>query len=195
MRLLTGKVAQSGAEKSNNGDATEMGKQSQEQVEQERRQDLVFEMTLAGKSAHEIAAELGVDDSEISHVLEQRLEKMGGGGKEGEHHQTLQLARIQKLMAVQWPQATEGDASPQATRTMLRLMEREEALLDQNAARQMQHSGPDGGPVKAQKPAKLDFSAFSQEELKQFLALVAKIKSKDDADSSAAVARKAGRAG
>ena len=122
----------------------------------------------------------------ISHDLKERLEAMSEGGEEVERHQTLQLARIQKLMAVQWPQAAEGDASPQATGTILRLMEREEKLLDQNAAKQMQHSGPDGGPEEAKET--LNYHALTTEELKQFLALIAKLQGKDDADSSGAVA-------
>jgi len=132
-----------------------MSKESQEKVGNERRLDLAYEMTLAGKSPREIAAELGVDESAISHDLKERQEAMGGGGNEVERRQTLQLARIQKLMEVQWLQAAEGDVTPQAARIMLQLMDREEKLLDQNASRQ--HNGPDGGPEKAQQQGETGF--------------------------------------
>ncbi|MDE0143358.1 MAG: hypothetical protein OXI80_09155 [Caldilineaceae bacterium] len=163
-----------------------MSKESQEKVENERRLDRAYEMTLAGKSTGEISADLGVDERAISHALKERQEAMGGGGNEVERRQTLQLARIQKLMEVQWLQAAEGDATPQAARIFLQLMEREEKLLDQDEARRTQHNGPDGEPEVAAK--KLNYRALTAQELRQFLALIAKLQGKDDAESSGAVA-------
>ena len=161
-----------------------MSKESQEKVENERRLDRAYEMTLAGKSTHEIAADLGVDERAISHDLKEWQESVGGGGNEVERRQTLQLERIQKLMAVQWLQAEEGDVTPQAARIFLQLMEREEKLLDQNAARQ--HNGPDGEPEEAAQ--ELNYRALTEQELRQFLALIAKLQGKDDTESSGAAA-------
>lgn len=163
-----------------------MSKESQEKAVRERRLDRAYEMTLAGKSTHEIAAGLGVDERAISHALKERQEAMGGGGNEVERRQTLQLERIQKLMAVQWQQAAEGDATPQAARTFLQLMEREEKLLDQDEARRTQHNGPDGEPKEAKK--ELNYRALTAQELRQFLALIAKLQGTDDAKSSGAAA-------
>ncbi len=78
----------------------------------------------------------------------------------------------------------EGDATPQDTRIFLQLMEREEKLLDQNASRQ--HNGPDGGPEEAAK--ELNYRALTEQELRQFLALIAKLQGTDDAESSGAAA-------
>lgn len=186
MRLLTKVKAQSRAKKCNNGDATQMKTKSHNETKKDERRDQVFELTLAGKSTHAIAADLGVDHGTISRDLQVRLElEMSKGSEEVERHQTLQLARIQKLMAVQWPQATEGDEKPQAARIILRLMEREAMLLDQDAANRTQNSGPDGEPEKAKKV--LNFRALTKEELRQFLALMAKLEGTDDAESSKAV--------
>jgi len=127
-----------------------------------------------------------VDHGTISRALQERLEtEMRKGGEEVERHQTLQLARIQKLMAAQWPQAAEGDKTPQAARIILRLMEREEKLLDQDAPKQMLHGEPDGEPEEAEKA--LNFHALTNEEIEQFLALLAKLQGEDDAESSEAV--------
>ncbi|MYC96350.1 MAG: hypothetical protein F4X14_15410 [Caldilineaceae bacterium SB0661_bin_32] len=164
-----------------------MSGKSQSETKKEKRQDQVFELTLAGKSTHEIAAKLGVDHGTTSRDLQERLQaEMRKGSEEVERHQTLQLARIQKLMSAQWPQATEGDKTPGAARIILRLMEREAMLLDQDAPKRTQHGGPDGEPEKAKKA--LNFRALTTEEIKQFLALLAKLQGEDDAEYSEAVA-------
>jgi len=54
-----------------------MSQESQEKVGNERRLDLAYEMTLAGKSTREIAAELGVDESAISHDLKEWRRRRG----------------------------------------------------------------------------------------------------------------------
>ncbi|MXY94681.1 MAG: hypothetical protein F4Y42_14665 [Caldilineaceae bacterium SB0664_bin_27] len=87
-------------------------------------------------------------------------------------------------MAVQWLQAEEGDVTPQDTRLFLQLMDREEKLLDQNAARQ--HNRPDEEPKEAKN--KPNYRALTEQELRQFLALLAKLRGTDDAESSGAAA-------
>lgn len=133
-------------------------------------------MTLAGMSTREIAKLLGVNHTTISRDLKARLEAISKDNKEVERERSLQQARLNSLMAVQWPQAMEGGETQEPTKMILQLMERQAKLLGLDVPKRVEHSGPDGEPVEAAQPPKPDMSDFTDEELDTFLVLVDKIK-------------------
>ena len=153
-----------------------MSQSPQKKLLMEERRDKVVKMTLAGMSTREIALELDVNQSTISRDLKARLEAISKGNKEIERERALELARINSLITVQWPRAMEGDETEKPTKMILQLMERRSKLLGLDAPKRMEHSVPDGEPIKAPEPPKPDMSDFTDEELDTFLVLVDKIK-------------------
>ncbi|MXY95541.1 MAG: helix-turn-helix domain-containing protein [Caldilineaceae bacterium SB0664_bin_27] len=153
-----------------------MNKSSKKKLSMEDRRDKVVQMTMAGMSTRAIALVLGVNHTTISRDLNARLEAFSKDNKEVERERSLQQARLNSLMAVLWPQATEGGETQGPTKMILQLMERQAKLLGLDVPKRVEHSGPDVEPIEAAQPAKPDMSDFTDEELDTFLVLVDKIK-------------------
>lgn len=113
------------------------------------------ELRKAGATFEEIATALGYSNKGTAYrAVEQAL-------KEAQREPALQLIelevqRLDMMLRALWPAVVRGQLG--AVDRAIRVAERRARLLGLDAAQQVQHSGPDGGPIP------LSFEGMSEEE-------------------------------
>lgn len=148
---------------SNPGKATSTanGAGSPKRVTAAERKRLAVELRKAGATFEEIAGTLGADGRPLFSNKGNAYRAVEQALKESVREPALQLIelevqRLDLMLRALWPQVVSGKLG--AVDRALRVAERRARLLGLDAAQQVQHSGPDGGPIP------VDVSGMTEEE-------------------------------
>ena len=154
-----------------------MPTQKEKAVRREIRRDNVMLRTIQGATMRTIANELGCSLGTVSGDLKNRLEMAAVHDPSTQEHRQVQSERLEAMLQ-EWLPRAQDDLS--AVDRVLRLFERQANLLKLDAPKQVELSGPGGGPIKTD--GNLNLSALSNEELQTFLVMMEKMKAAEGGD-------------
>ncbi|MEN6535335.1 MAG: hypothetical protein ABFD89_16845 [Bryobacteraceae bacterium] len=105
---------------------------SSRHVRARRRENVVLDLRMAGKTYRRIATELGISPAGAFKVLDRALARLRQQTSEvAERLLQIELERLDALQLAQWDKATDGDL--RAVDAVLRIMERRARLLGLDA--------------------------------------------------------------
>ena len=148
-------------------------------AKREERRNYVLKRTGEGATMRTIAKEIGKSIGTICNDLKIRLEQASEYDPSTQEYRRVQSERLEALIEEWQPRAKDD---PYALDRLLRLFERQANLLKLDAPKQVELSGPGGGPIKTD--GSLNLSALSNEEIQAFLAMMAKMKDTEGGDET-----------